>query len=110
MKEKEYGKLLTPAEVKALLEKELKNREEISYEQKLTLSHVDRIKKVPGDNSRKLVEELLKMERVSELLAHKIVEVIPQDFDDLDVIYQKERFRLSDEEKEQVLSLIKKYS
>jgi len=109
MKEKEYGNLLTPSEVKELLEKELEEREELTYEQKLTVSHIDRIKKVSLKNSRELFEELLKLERVNGSLALKMVEIIPKDIDDLDMIYQRERFRLSDEEKEQILAVVEKY-
>jgi len=110
MKGKDYGHLLTPAEVKELLEKELEEREELTYEQKLTVSHVDRIKKVSLKNSQKLIKELLKLERVTEYLALKIAEIIPKDFDDIDMIYQRERFRLSDEEKEQILEITAKHS
>ena len=110
MKDKEYGNLLTPAEVKELLEKELEEREELTYEQKLTVSHVDRIKKVQLKSSRDLIEELMKLERVTGYLAFKIAEIIPKDFEDIDMIYQRERFRLSDEEKEQILEITAKHS
>ncbi len=110
MKAEEYGKLLTIAQVKDLLEQELHDRKELSYDQKLTVSHIDRIRKLPLESSGEMVEHLLKIERVTEYLAYKIVEVIPRDKEAVDMVFQRERFRLTDEEKEQILEIVAKYA
>ena len=109
MKEEEYGNLLSPAQVRQLLEQELVEREELNYEQKLTVSHIDRIKKIPLEVAEPLVEALLKLERVTPSLAFKMMEIIPKDGDDLEVVFQRERFNLSDEEKQQILDLFAQY-
>ena len=109
MKAEEYGNLLTSAEVKELLERELADREELTYDQKLTVSHIDRVKKISLKNVKKILEELEKLERVSDYLAHKLVDVIPKDYEDIDMVYQRERFRLSDEEKDQILALFEQH-
>jgi len=51
----------------------------------------------------------VKMDHVSEALAYKIIEVLPNHPDDVRVIFSKERHTLSPEETEKILEAVRKY-
>jgi DNA-directed RNA polymerase subunit F len=100
---------LSLAEVKELLEKEKDNREELMPEQKLALSHAEAFAKLTKAKTKKLVNELTKMDQMSEPNAYKIADVMPEEPDEVRAIFSKERFTLTKEETHQVLKLVRKY-
>jgi DNA-directed RNA polymerase subunit F len=51
----------------------------------------------------------MKMEHVSESLAYKMVEILPNHPDDVRVIFSKERHTLNPEETEKILEAVRKY-
>jgi DNA-directed RNA polymerase subunit F len=56
-----------------------------------------------------LVNDLLKIEQVSESLACKIVDLMPKHRDEVDAIFLKERMTLEEESVTQILEKAKKY-
>jgi DNA-directed RNA polymerase subunit F len=102
-------KYLTLAEVKELLSKEQKRRE-LSYDKRMALEHAKLFSKLNVSKSRQLIKELMAMERVSEMNAFKIAEILPTHPDDVKSIFAKERFNLDTQEIEQILKLVKKYT
>jgi DNA-directed RNA polymerase subunit F len=48
------------------------------------------------------------LERVSESIAYKIAELLPQHPDDVRAIFAKERFNLEEKEVKQIVDLVKK--
>ena len=48
------------------------------------------------------------MERVSESIAFKIAELLPQHPDDVRAIFAKERFNLEEKEINQIIEIVKK--
>ncbi len=72
----EKVKYVSLTEVKNLLEKEEKNRE-LTYEQKLALEHAKHFAKLGITKAKKMVSELLELERISEPFAYKIIDILP---------------------------------
>ena len=102
------GRFVSLAEALRMLEKESEKRE-LGYEQKLALAHAQQFSKLRIEDSEKLRTELMKMEHVSESLAYKIVEILPNHPDDVRVIFSKERHTLNPEETEKILEAVRKY-
>jgi DNA-directed RNA polymerase subunit F len=96
------------AEVKNLLEKEEKRRE-LTYEQKLALEHAKHFSKIGITKARKMVEELVKLERITEPFAHKIVDILPTHPDEVRAIFAKERFTLEEDETNKIIKIVEKY-
>ncbi len=97
------------AEVKEILEKRAESTEELIYEQKVTLDYVRKFVKIDKEKAYKMIEELLKLEKVTLPIAVKIADLLPEDADDLRVIFAKERFTLTQEDIDKILSIVSKY-
>jgi len=142
MKEaKSNEKLLSPGEVKVILEKALKEptriydgpetdeplteveemseteREEVvlepeaeqSFEKRATMEHVTNLVRMDESKVSPMVDELTSLERVSEVHAYKIVELMPRDETELRPVFAKERFTLTPEEMSSIMETIDKY-
>ena len=96
------------AEVKNLLTKEEKKRE-LTYEKRYALDHAKLYSKLTIANTTKLVKELCEIERITELHALKICEVLPQNREELQPIFTKERFVLDDDTIKKILKLVSQY-
>lgn len=106
MEEKERH--ISLAEVKNLLEKEQKKRE-LTYEQKLALEHAKHFSKIGITKGKKMAEELMKMERITEPFAYKIVDILPMYPEEIRAIFAKERYTLEEEEIKKILKIVEKY-
>ena len=104
----EEEKLASLSEVKNLLEKDEKEGN-ITYEKRLALEHAKQFAVLNITKSKQLINALLKMERVSEALAFKIAELLPQHPDEVRPIFAKERFTLEEDEIKQIIEIVKKY-
>jgi DNA-directed RNA polymerase subunit F len=104
----EKVKYVSLAEVKNLLEKEEKNRE-LTYEQKLALEHAKHFAKIGVSKTKKMVDELLKLERISEPFAYKIIDILPMHPEEVRAIFAKERFTLEDSEVKKIIKIVEKY-
>ena len=96
------------AEVKNLLEKEEKRRE-LTYEQKLALEHAKHFSKIGVTKARKMAEGLVKLERITETFAYKIVDILPLHPDEVRAIFAKERFTLEEDEIKKIIKIVEKY-
>jgi DNA-directed RNA polymerase subunit F len=96
------------AEVKNLLEKESKKRE-LSYEQNLALEHAKHFAKIGISKAKKMADELMKIERITEPFAYKIVDILPMHPEEVRAIFAKERFTLEDKEIKQIIEIVEKY-
>jgi len=94
------------AKVKPLLEDREKVHE-LNYEQNLALDHVTKFSKVPVENAEKLVAEL--EEIIKKTQAIKIADIMPEDMDDMRLIFAKERGSHKKEELEDILKIVDKY-
>ena len=132
-------KLLSPSEVKEIMDKSFKeptviysgpeaddttvgsfqmvespeevdNEEiELSFEKRATLEQVANLIRIKGSDLKKMVKELGAIERVTNVHSYKIAEIMPRDETELRPIFAKERFSLTPEETSTILKVIDKY-
>lgn len=138
--EEDKEKMLTHAEVKAILEasldkpnviytgpevdevssteivpeegeeEEVNRISELSFEKRATIDHVDNFKRIDAKKAASMIKELMKIERVSEYHAYKISEIVPRDEMELRPIFAKDRFSLTPEELKNILDIVDKHS
>lgn len=101
-------KIVSLSEVKKILAKEEKERE-LSYEKKLALQHARDFAKLNPVQTKQLISELMKIERVSEEHAYKIADVMPEGPDDVRAVFAKERFNLESDEIKMIIEILEKY-
>lgn len=93
--------------VKKLLSKREKEKE-LGYEQKVTLDHLKKFCDFSEKASEDLVEELKGIEKLNDKQIVNIVNLLPQDLDELRLIFANERIDLSDGDKKKILDAVKK--
>ena len=106
---------LTTPEVKELLsdienERALEEDREMRYELARAIEHVNRFAALEAEESRELVGELLELEKVDELTAYKIANLLPEDRDELRSVFAQERYSLSGDELDDVLDVVARYA
>lgn len=101
------------AEVKETLneiaESRAEEEREMAYELRRSIDHVNELTQLDVEEAEELLEELLDLEQVDEFVAHKIVDLLPQNRDELRAIYAKERFSLDADELDEILNAVAKY-
>ena len=109
--DEEYVTVAETKEILADIEAERADDEdrEMRYELARALEHVNRFAALDPEESREFVAELLELEKVDEPTAHKIVDLKPQDRDELRAIYAQERYSLSGDELDDILNVVSKY-
>jgi DNA-directed RNA polymerase subunit F len=101
--------LLTLAEVKELLEQiKLKraDEEELGYELRRAMRHAELFAHGTSEQSRSLVDELMKLEKITPDICVKIADIKPANKDELRAIYAKERFTLDEDELDKILDIV----
>lgn len=102
-------RILLPEVRETLLEVEaerLAMGAEMSYELRKSIEHANHLSKTSGAKARALLEELVKLEKMKEDIAYRIVNLMPKTRDELRAIYAKERFTLTPEELDEILDLV----
>jgi DNA-directed RNA polymerase subunit F len=84
--------------------------EELSYEQKLALEHLNKFTKLSFEDSEKFLDEISKILRMSPETLVKILDIVPQTPDELRMIFSREKFSLKEEEIQKILEITKKYT
>ena len=100
--------LLTLAEVKEILDQIKLSRadeEELGYELRRAMRHAELFAKGSAEESKAIVEELMKLEKMTSEIAIKIADIRPKTKDELRAKYAKERFTLSEEELDRILDI-----
>jgi DNA-directed RNA polymerase subunit F len=82
---------------------------ELSFEKRAAIDHVSTFSRIEKGKAEKMIKELVKMDRVSEVHAFKIAELLPRDESELRPIFAKDRFTLEPEELKGILEIINKY-
>ncbi len=96
---------VTTPEVKEILAKRAK-QDELRYEQRTTLEYATRFSRTTAKEARRVVEQLLKeVEGLKEHQAVLIVNLLPIDRLDLQLIFAKERLRLDDAKIDAILKI-----
>ena len=103
----EEGRLVSLAEVKAMLEKAQKDRAELTYEQKIALEHAKRFARVDAKTAKALTAAVVAaMPGLEEKFALRVADLLPQHPDDVKAIFQKSRHDLSDDDVAKVLAVV----
>ena len=96
---------VTTPEVKEILAKRAK-QDELRYEQRTTLEYATRFSRTTAKEARRIVEELMgKVDGLKEHQAVLIVNLLPIDKQDLQLIFAKERIRLDDAKIDTILKI-----
>ncbi len=85
------------------------SEEETGYEFRRALDHANTFAKLTAPQSRELVNELQKLEKMKEEIAIRIADIIPLSKDEVRSIYAKERFSLTETEIEEILDIIARF-
>ena len=101
-------KYVTLAEVKELLMEENEKRE-LNALQKAALAHSETFVKLSAEDTKKLVDELLQLDFVTERHAVKIADILPVHPDQVRAIYAKEKIVLPPEQIKEILDVVAKY-
>jgi DNA-directed RNA polymerase subunit F len=105
-------RFVTLAEVKEMLEDESERRE-FTPEQKLALEHA-RGAKLTAKDAKELRAKLLELDFISDMntseqVAVKITDLLPTHFDDVRLIFSKERRVIDKKQGEQIIKLVNDY-
>lgn len=91
----------------------IENREkegELKYEQKNSLAILKKIAKLDSNKISELSAELKKIEKLRDRQLISIVNFLPEDKDDLRAVLHKDYSALTDEEIDNILKTVKRYS
>ncbi len=103
----EDGRLVTLAEVKNMLEKAQKEREELTYEQKIAMEHASRFARVNKTTADKIVKDMRKaFPEMEEKFAFRVADLCPNHPEDVMSIFQKSRFDISDEDVQSIIAIV----
>ena len=83
---------------------------ELGYEQGISLDYANKFSKMETEDVEKASEELTKnVPRLKKENIVKIVDIVPEDKKDLEVLFSKERLILDEEEINAILEVMAKY-
>ena len=102
-------KLVSWAEAKKILDKKSKEKE-LGYEQKNALEHLKKFCKISESKVKDMVKELSKNERLKDSQKINIVNHLPQNIDELNVLFSNEIITLSEDDKKAILKAVSKFS
>ncbi len=102
-------RIVTSYEAKKIIKKREKENE-LNYEQKNALDYLSKFRKKAEKDVQELLEELGKIEKLHDKHIIAIAETLPQDEDDLRLLFANERVVLEDNDKKQIISAVKKLS
>ncbi|NJE06439.1 DNA-directed RNA polymerase subunit F [Thermococcus sp. M36] len=107
---------LTIAETRELLERrraegmEENPEEPMFYEARVSLEHAERFAKLKPGQAVELKEKLMeRFEWIDERIASKLVDLLPEDYFDIRVIFAKEDYMPTREEAEEIIRLLDEY-
>lgn len=107
-KETKGERPVTISEVRKMLEKrqeEVEEDEELRYEQKVTLQQAQKFGEKDVERVKKTIEELEELD-IEEEDAVSIVNLMPFNKDQVNLIFEKKRYDLDDETVEKALKII----
>jgi DNA-directed RNA polymerase subunit F len=100
-------KPVTLAEAKKLLDSALKKEEEPIYEQAITKEYLKKFVKMKPKDAMELAEQLAQTnERIKKEIVVKLVDLMPQDDEDIRAVFAKERYALTKDELGSLLKVV----
>lgn len=102
---------LTLAEVRDLLtaEAEIRGQESLLASQKHALEHAQTVCSIPLADANAIVEEVKKIDIVTDSVACKIADILPKYPEDVRAIFSKERITLEPSQIQEILDIVAKY-
>ncbi len=102
---------LTLAEVRDLLtaEAESRGQESLLASQKHALEHAQAVCSISLDDANKIIDEVKKIDVVSDSVACKIADLLPKYPEDIRAIFSKERITLEPAQIQEILDIVAKY-
>ncbi|HMA05498.1 MAG TPA: RNA polymerase Rpb4 family protein [Methanomicrobiales archaeon] len=104
---------VTLAELKETLttveESRREDATEMAYELRRSIEHATHLTKTTPKQAKALLSALLALEKMKPDIAYRITNIMPRTRDELRAIYAKERFTLTGEELDQILSLVSEH-
>ena len=104
---------VTLAEVRDLLAEDEKKRSEIGIDlldsQKYAMSHAQTVTSLTLESTKELIAEVSQLEEVSDAVAVKIADLLPQYPEDVRAIFSKERIALDNDMIKQITDIVAKY-
>ena len=101
---------ITLAELKETLtqveESRREDATEMAYELRRSIEHATHLTRTTPEQAKALLTALLSLEKMKPDIAYRIANIMPRTRDELRAIYAKERFTLTGEELDQILSLV----
>ena len=110
MADDNISKPVTITEVRKILKKIEKDREDLLYEQKIALEHAHKFAKLPLNKANDMIKDLNALDFINESHAYKIADILPKTEDDIKTIFAKERITLGENETKKILEIVKKHS
>jgi len=98
--------LVTNAEAKALLEKAVKP-DDMKFEQKNAYENLKRFAKLPAEKAKALMEELNKSKKLRERQIVSIINIMPEDEDDLRAVMGKDYTNFTPDEINLILESVR---
>jgi len=102
-------KPLTISEAMGILQ-ERSEESELSYWQRVAFEHAMQNARIEPAESRKIVKELIKKHKISELSAFTIANILPPSIEELKDLLSKEPKILKDEEIKEIFNIIKPFA
>lgn len=103
----EEGRLVSLAEVKAMLEKSQTDRTELTYEQKIALEHARRFARVDSKTAKKISDAIaVAMPGIEDKFSIRVADLLPQHPDDVRAIFQKSRHDLGEADIAKVIAIV----
>jgi DNA-directed RNA polymerase subunit F len=110
VKNDERIKYISLSEVKNILKKIEKERNELTYEQRIALEHANKFSKFTTQKVKELIDDLMKLEFIEEAHIYKILDLLPKTDEDIKTIFAKERINIDDDKINKILNIINKYN
>lgn len=99
-------KNVTWAEARKLMEK----KKTLGYEQKNALEHLKRFSKFSEKKTQDFMKMLGRIERLKDRQKISIINMLPRDMDDIRVLFANEIITISEDEKKDILNIVKKFT
>lgn len=103
------SKPVSLAEVKNILKKVSKEREELIYEQRIVLEHAQLFAKLSVKQTKDMIKELSALDFIDETQAYKVADLLPVTEDDVRAFFAKERFTPTQEQINKIVTIVGKY-
>ncbi len=100
--------LVPMSRARKILEDKAKE-EELGYEQNNALEYLKKFSKLSLKKSEELLKELGKIAKLKDRHKVNIINFLPEDAEDLRILFSNEVVRLTEDDKKAILSAVKKH-